>query len=83
MNKIRRIVRDINETKIWTDDELRGFWDLNNHNEHGVVAECMEDLAANAEKAKRWRVGNVRYTHYDLLELAKYQRQLQKAEVDE
>lgn len=83
MNQIRRIVRDLYTKVIWTDDELWGFWGLNNHNEHGIVAECMEDLAANPEKARKWCAGNVKYTHYDLMQLAKYQRQLQKAESGE
>lgn len=41
-----------------------------------AIAECLEQLAMDRDRAIRWVRGNIRYTHYDLLELAKYHRSL-------
>lgn len=49
------------------------------HNLHAAIAEAMEQLAMDQNKAIRWERGGVRYTQYDLLELARYHRSLSGA----
>ena len=75
INEIRHKVKDL-YAEFWTDTELWDFWEANDQKESAVIAECMEDLAANPEKAKKWG-GNVRFTHYDLTAMAEYHRRLQ------
>jgi hypothetical protein len=36
----------------------------------------MEQLAMDQDKAREWSRGGVRYSHYDLMEMAKYHRSL-------
>ena len=40
------------------------------------MAECLEQLAMDPDKAREWSRGGVKYTHYDLMEMAKYHRSL-------
>ncbi len=75
INEIRHKVKDL-YAEFWTDTELLDFEEANDQSEAGVIAECMEDLAANPEKARKWG-GNVRYTHYDLTRMAEHHRHLQ------
>lgn len=75
MNKIRHKVNDLC-AEFWTDTKLWDFWEANDSSEDGVIAECMEDLAAKPEKARKWG-GKVKYTHYDFTQIAKYHRLLQ------
>lgn len=62
---------------VFTFDADQGanlYLDAIAYNLHGAIAECMEQLAMDPAKAKQWERGGVRYTHYDLLEIAKYHR---------
>jgi len=56
------------------DDDY--YLDGKSYNLHGAIAECMEQLALDPNKAREWRRGGVSYTHYDLMEMAKYHRSL-------
>lgn len=46
------------------------------YNIHASIAECLEQLAMDQNKARSWSRGAVSYTHYDLMEMAKYHRNL-------
>jgi len=46
------------------------------YNLHGAIAEAMEQLAMDRDRASQWARGGVSYTHYDLMELSKYHRSL-------
>ncbi len=74
INEVRQKVKDPGG-EFWTDKELQEFSEANDQNENAVIAECMEDLAANPDKGRRWG-GAVKYTHYDFTTMAEYQRQL-------
>ena len=50
------------------------YLDGKSYNIHGAVAECMEQLAMDPNKAREWGRGSVKYSHYDLMEMAKYHR---------
>ncbi|MBD3181049.1 hypothetical protein GF312_02085 [Candidatus Poribacteria bacterium] len=52
------------------------YLDAVSYNIHGAVAECMEQLAMDPNKAKSWDRGSVKYTHYDYLEMARHHRGL-------
>ncbi|MFC1714861.1 hypothetical protein ACFL6S_14430 [Candidatus Poribacteria bacterium] len=52
------------------------YLDGKSYNIHGAIAECMEQLAMDPNKAKEWGRGGVKYTHYDLMEMARYHRNL-------
>ena len=41
-----------------------------------VIAECLEQLAMDHNRAKQWGRGVVDYTHYDLMEMAERHRKL-------
>lgn len=75
INEIRHKVKDL-YAEFWTDTELWDFWEANDQDENGVIAECMEDFAKNPDKARKWG-GKVRYMHYDFTQMAKHHRQLQ------
>jgi hypothetical protein len=50
------------------------YLDAISYDFHGAIAECLEQLASDPGKAKQWTRGGVSYTHYDLMEMAKYHR---------
>jgi hypothetical protein len=52
------------------------YLDAKSYNIHGAIAECLEQLAMDQNRAKAWNRGSVAYTHYDLMEMAKYHRNL-------
>lgn len=52
------------------------YLDGKSYNIHGAIAECMEQLAMDPNKAREWGRGSVKYTHYDLMEMSKYHRNL-------
>lgn len=52
------------------------YLDGRSYNIHGAIAECMEQLAMDPNKAREWGRGSVKHTHYDLMEMAKYHRTL-------
>jgi hypothetical protein len=52
------------------------YLDAKSYNIHGAIAECLEQLAMDHNRAKVWSRGSVAYTHYDLMEMAKYHRNL-------
>lgn len=52
------------------------YLDAKSYDVHGAMAECMEQLAMDPNKARAWERGSVRYTHYDYMEMAKYHRNL-------
>ena len=54
----------------------RYYLDAKSYNIHGAIAECLEQLAMDQNRAKTWSRGSVAYTHYDLTEMAKYHRNL-------
>jgi hypothetical protein len=52
------------------------YLDAKSYNLHGVIAECLEQLAMNPNKARGWSRGGVSYSHYDLMVMARYHRRL-------
>ena len=54
----------------------RYYLDAKSYNIHDAIAECLEQLAMDQNRAKAWGRGSVVYTHYDLMEMAKYHRNL-------
>ncbi len=54
----------------------RYYMDAKSYNIHGAIAECMEQLAMDQNRAKAWNRGSVEFTHYDLMEISRYHRQL-------
>lgn len=76
INKIRHIVKDL-YAEFWTDADLWDFWEANDQDGNGVISACMEDLAANPDKARKWGSSEVRLTHYDLMQMAKPYREKQ------
>ncbi|HGJ65328.1 TPA: hypothetical protein ENS27_08070 [bacterium] len=50
------------------------YLDAKSYNIHGAIAECLEQLAMDQNRAKAWNRGSVSYTHYDLMEMAQYHR---------
>ncbi len=52
------------------------YLDGKSYNIHAGIAECLEQLAMDQNKARSWSRGAVSYTHYDLMEMAKYHRNL-------
>jgi hypothetical protein len=54
----------------------RYYLDAKSYNIHDSIAECLEQLAMDQNRAKAWGRGSVVYTHYDLMEMAKYHRNL-------
>jgi hypothetical protein len=54
----------------------RYYLDAKSYNIHGIIAECLEQLAMDQNRAKSWSRGSVTYTHYDLMEMARYHRNL-------
>jgi hypothetical protein len=54
----------------------RYYMDAKSYNTHGAIAECLEQLAMDQNRAKAWNRGSVEFTHYDLLEMSRYHRGL-------
>jgi len=54
----------------------RYYMNAKSYNIHGAIAECMEQLAMDQNRAKAWNRGSVTFTHYDLLEISRYHRRL-------
>jgi len=52
------------------------YLDGRSYNLHGAIAECLEQLAMDPNKSREWSRGGVRYSQYDLMEMAKYHRSL-------
>lgn len=52
------------------------YLDAKSYSIHSAIAECMEQLAMDPNKARVWERGGVKYTHYDYMEMAKYHRSL-------
>ena len=52
------------------------YLDGRSYNLHGAIAECLEQLAMDQNKARQWSRGAVRYNHYDLMEMARHHRSL-------
>ena len=52
------------------------YLDAKSYNIHEVIAECLEQLAMDQNRAKVWNRGSVEFTHYDLVEMARYHRGL-------
>lgn len=52
------------------------YLDGKSYDIHASIAECMEQLAMNPDKARSWERGSVKYTQYDYMEMAKYHRSL-------
>jgi len=65
---------------IWTDDDLLAIYAAKK-TIHGVIAACMEQLAMDPSKARRWEQG-VKFTHYDYMQMAKYHNELAKRSDD-
>ena len=70
----------------WNLIDGRFWWDADQNEDYsldaisydleGAIAECLEELAMDPDKAVRWSRGGVMYTHYHLLEMARYHRSL-------
>jgi hypothetical protein len=59
----------------FTEEQDNAYYlDAKSYNIHGAIAECMEQLAMDPNKAQAWERGGVKYTHYDYMEMAKYHR---------
>lgn len=59
-----------------TSQDCTYYLDAKSYDIHGAVAECLEQLAMDQNRAKQWNRGSVSYTHYDLMEMAQYHRNL-------
>ena len=62
--------------KFANSQDGRYYLDAKSYNIHGAIAECLEQLAMDQNRAKAWSRGSVLYTHYDLMEMARYHRNL-------
>lgn len=61
----------------FTDAQGQSYYlDGKSYNLHGAIAECLEQLAMDQNKARQWSRGAVRYNHYDLMEMARYHKSL-------
>ncbi len=61
----------------FTEDQNDFYYlDGKSYNLHGAIAECLEQLAMDPNKAREWERGGVKYSHYDYMEMAKYHRNL-------
>lgn len=61
----------------FTEEQDKDYYlDGKSYNLHGSIAECLDQLAMDPNKAAKWSRGSVRYEHYNLIELAKYHRSL-------
>ncbi len=61
----------------WTSAQTVAYYlDAYMYNLEGATAECLEQLAMDPQKARVWSRGGVRFSHYDLMEMAKYHRGL-------
>ena len=62
---------------VFTQDQNNDHYlDGKSYNLHGAIAECLEQLAMDPNKAREWERGSVKYSHYDYMEMAKYHRNL-------
>lgn len=63
---------------FWFDSDQNDdyYLDARSYDLEGAIAECLEQLAMDPTKAKVWSRGGVAYTHYDIMEMAKYHRGL-------
>jgi hypothetical protein len=62
---------------VFTQDQNNDYYlDGKSYNLHGAIAECLEQLAMDPNKAREWERGSVKYSHYDYMEMAKYHRNL-------
>jgi hypothetical protein len=52
------------------------YLDGKSYDIHSTMAECMEQLAMDHNRARIWERGGVKYTQYDYFEMAKYHRSL-------
>ncbi len=59
-----------------TAQDRNYYLDGKSYNIHNTIAECMEQLAMDPNRARAWERGGVKYTHYDFLEISKYHRNL-------
>lgn len=67
----------IDGTFYFDSPQSRDYYlDATSYDINLAIAECLEQLVMDRDRAIRWVRGNVKYTHYDLLELAKYHRSL-------
>ena len=65
----------VDGTFTFTEDQNSDYYlDGKSYSLNGAIAECLEQLAMDPNKAQQWSRGGVRYTHYDLLEMAKHHR---------
>jgi hypothetical protein len=67
----------VDGTFEFVNSQSDGYYlDAKSYNIHDTIAECLEQLAMDQNRAKAWGRGSVAYTHYDLMEMAKYHRNL-------
>jgi len=52
--------------------EISYYLNGKSYNLHGAIAECLEQLAMDPNRAKAWGRGSITYSHYDLMEMANY-----------
>lgn len=55
-------------------DSTPYYLDCFTYDLHAAIAECLEQLAMDENKAKQWGRGGVNYTPYDLMQMAEYHR---------
>lgn len=61
----------------WNADQNDTYYlDAIHYNLEGAIAECLEQLAMDPQKARVWGRGGVTYTHYSLMQMAEYHRKL-------
>jgi len=52
------------------------YLEAKSYNIHNAIAECLEQLAMDQNRAKTWNRGSVTFNHYDLMAMAQYHRNL-------
>ena len=74
-------LRMANTDALWTDNDLLAIYE-DRQTVHGVIATCLEQLAMNPTKARQWEQ-DIKFTHYDYMEMVKYHNLLAEKENDD
>jgi hypothetical protein len=62
---------------VFNEEQNNNYYlDGKSYNVYCAIAECLEELAMDQNKSREWSRGEVKYKHYDLLEMARYHRSL-------
>lgn len=59
-----------------TEQDEDYYLDAKSYDINAAVAECLDELVTDMNRAQSWSRGGVKYTHYDLMALSKHFRNL-------